>query len=143
MSGVNKVILVGRTGKDPEVRYIDGGTPVAKFPLATDESYKKKNGEKVENTEWHNIVAWRGLAEVIEKYVKKGDQLYIEGKIKTTSYTDKNDVKRYRTEIICDNIQMLGSKNKEDRESPAETVAEKPVPENNATESKETDDLPF
>jgi len=107
---INKVILVGNVGKDPEVRYLDSGVAVANFPFATSEKYKNKQGEKVTNTEWHNIVMWRGLAEVVEKYVNKGSQLYIEGKIRTRSYDDKDGIKRYITEIIGDNMQMLGRK---------------------------------
>jgi len=107
---INKVILVGNVGKDPEVRYLDSGVAVANFPFATSETYKNKQGEKVTNTEWHNIVMWRGLAEIVEKYVNKGSQLYIEGKIRTRSYDDRDGIKRYMTEIIGDNMQMLGRK---------------------------------
>ena len=105
---INKVILVGNVGKDPEIRYLEGGTAVCSFPLATSESYRNRDGEKVTNTEWHNIVIWRGLAEIAEKYVKKGTQLYIEGKIRTRSWDDKEGNKRYITEIIADSMQMLG-----------------------------------
>jgi single-strand DNA-binding protein len=108
---VNKVILVGNVGKDPEIRHLDTGVAVANFPLATSESYIAKNGEKVTTTEWHNIVLWRGLAEVAEKYVTKGRQLYIEGRIRTRNYDDKDGNKRYITEIYGDTMQMLGSKN--------------------------------
>lgn len=108
---VNKVILVGNVGKDPEIRHLDSGVAVANFPLATSESYIAKNGEKVTTTEWHNIVLWRGLAEVAEKYVTKGRQLYIEGRIRTRNYDDKDGNKRYITEIYGDTMQMLGSKN--------------------------------
>lgn len=107
MSGVNKVILVGNVGKDPEVKYLEGGVAVAKFPLATSETYKNREGQKVEQTEWHNVVLWRGLAEVAEKYVRKGNKLYIEGKIRTRSY-EENNVKKYFTEIVADNMTMLG-----------------------------------
>ena len=107
---VNKVILVGNVGKDPEVRHLDSGVAVANLPLATSESYIAKNGDKVTTTEWHNIVLWRGLAEVAEKYVKKGRQLYIEGRIRTRSYDDKDGNKRYITEIYADNMQMLGTR---------------------------------
>ena len=107
---VNKVILVGNVGKDPEVRHLDSGVAVANFPLATSESYVAKNGDKVTTTEWHNIVLWRGLADVAEKYVTKGRQLYIEGRIRTRSYDDKDGNKRYVTEIYGDVMQMLGSK---------------------------------
>lgn len=108
---VNKVILVGNVGKDPEVRHLDSGVAVANFPLATSESYVAKNGDKVTTTEWHNIVLWRGLADVAEKYVTKGRQLYIEGRIRTRSYDDKDGNKRYITEIYGDVMQMLGSRN--------------------------------
>jgi len=107
---VNKVILVGNVGKDPEIRHLDTGVAVANFPLATSESYTAKNGEKVTTTEWHNIVLWRGLAEVAEKYVTKGRQLYIEGRIRTRNYDDKDGNKRYITEIYGDTMQMLGTK---------------------------------
>jgi single-strand DNA-binding protein len=107
---VNKVILVGRAGKDPEIRHLDSGVAVANFTLATSENYTAKNGEKVSTTEWHNIVLWRGLAEVAEKFVKKGSQLYIDGKIRTRTYEDKDGNKKYITEIVADTMQMLGSK---------------------------------
>lgn len=108
---VNKVILLGNVGQDPEVR-VAGEHKVATFSLATTErGYTLQNGTQVpERTEWHNIVLWRGLAEIAEKYVKKGDKLYIEGKIKTWSYEDKSGVKRYITEIFADNLEMLGGK---------------------------------
>ncbi|RIJ48254.1 single-stranded DNA-binding protein [Maribellus luteus] len=106
---VNKVILVGNVGKDPEIRHLDSGVAVANFPLATSETYTAKNGEKVTTTEWHNIVLWRGLADVAEKYVTKGRQLYIEGRIRTRSYDDKDGNKRYTTEIYGDVMQLLGS----------------------------------
>lgn len=107
---VNKVILVGNVGKDPETRYLDENTPVCKFPLATSEVYRNRDGEKIEQTEWHNIVLWRGLAKVAEQYVKKGTQLYIEGRIRSRSYDDKDGIKRYITEIVGDNMQMLSRK---------------------------------
>ncbi len=105
---VNKVILVGNVGKDPEVRYIDTNVPVARFPFATSETYRSRDGERITTTEWHNVVLWRGLAEVAEKFVRKGSQLFIEGKIRTRSYDDREGNKRYITEIIADNMQMLG-----------------------------------
>jgi single-strand DNA-binding protein len=106
---VNKVILIGNVGRDPEVRYLDNGVAVATLTLATSErGYTLQNGTQVpERTEWHNIVLWRGLAEVAEKYVHKGDKLYIEGKIRTRSYDDQNGVKRYVVEIFADNMEML------------------------------------
>lgn len=111
---VNKVILVGNAGRDPEVRYLDGNSQngqsakVATFTLATSERYRDRNGELRENTEWHNIVAWRQSADVCEKYVKKGTQLYIEGKLRTRSFNDASGAKRYTTEIVVDTLQLLG-----------------------------------
>lgn len=105
---VNKVILVGNVGKDPETRYLDETTAITKFPMATSETYKNRAGERVSTTEWHNIVLWRGLAQVAEKYVKKGTQIYIEGRIKTRSYDDPDGNKKYITEIVGDQMQLLG-----------------------------------
>lgn len=107
---LNKVMLIGNVGKDPEVRHLESGAVTASFTLATTERYKDKNGETKEQTEWHNIVCWRGTAEVVEKYVRKGTQLYIEGRIRTRSYTDRDGNTRYITEINADNLQMLGRK---------------------------------
>ncbi len=109
MSGINKVILVGHLGKDPEVRHLDGGVSVASFPLATSETYNK-DGKKVEQTEWHNIVMWRGLADIASKYLQKGKLVYIEGKLRTRSFEDKEGNKRYTTEIVAENFTMLGRK---------------------------------
>ena len=114
MAGINKVILVGNLGKDPEVRYLEGGTAVANFPIATSETYKDRtSGEKKTTTEWHNIVLWRGLAEIAEKYLKKGSQIYLEGKLRTRQWQDKDGNNRYTTEIVGDNLQMLGRKEKD------------------------------
>jgi len=123
---VNKVILVGRLGKDPDLRYTTSGTAVANFTLATSERYKDRNGDSQEKTEWHNIVAWRNLAEICGKFLKKGKQVYIEGKIQTRSYDDRDGNKRYITEIVADQMQMLGRANDE-----AETQRsyEPPLPE--------------
>ncbi|MDP7567738.1 MAG: single-stranded DNA-binding protein [Flavobacteriales bacterium] len=131
MAGVNKVILVGNLGKDPEVRYLDNGVAVANFSLATTENYKNKEGERVSQTEWHNIVLWRGLAEVAEKWLKKGSSVYVEGKIRTRKWEDKEGNTRYSTEILGDNMTMLGGK--PTSESPAESVPS----------SDKKDDLPF
>ena len=110
MSGVNKVILVGRLGKDPDVRNLENGATVANFTMATSETYKDKTtGERKEITEWHNIVLWRGLADVAAKYLHKGDMVYIEGKLRTRSW-EKEGVTRYTTEIVGDNMTMLGTK---------------------------------
>jgi single-strand DNA-binding protein len=110
MSGVNKVILVGRLGKDPEVRNLENGAVVANFTIATSESYKDRTtGEKKEITEWHNIVLWRGLAEIAQKYLHKGDLIFGEGKLRTRSW-EKDNVTRYTTEIVGDNMTMLSTK---------------------------------
>ncbi len=146
---INKVILVGNVGKDPEVRYLEGGASVANFSLATTEFYKNKSGEKVSQTEWHNIVAWRHLAELSEKYITKGRQLYIEGRITNRSWEDKEGNKRYTTEIVAGKIQLLGRKSDDTnggQDSPAapgkidKTIVEEP---NFSEESTEEDDLPF
>jgi len=110
MAGVNKVILIGNLGKDPEIKYISENNPVATFSLATSENYKDKNGEWQTVTEWHNIVAWRFLAERAEKFLKKGKQVYIEGKIRSRSYDDKDGVKRYITEIVAETLTLLGKR---------------------------------
>ena len=109
MAGINKVILVGNLGKDPEVRHLESGVAVAKIVLATSETYKKQDGTKVENTEWHNVVMWRGLAETAEKYLRKGSLIYIEGKIRTRTWEDGGQ-KKYFTEVIADVMTMLGRK---------------------------------
>ena len=109
---VNRVILIGNVGQDPRVKYFDTGSAVATFPLATtDRGYTLQNGTQIpERTEWHNIVVWRGLADVVEKYVHKGDKLYLEGKIRTRSYSDQSGAMRYITEIYVDNMEMLSPK---------------------------------
>ena len=107
MSGVNKVILVGHLGKDPDIRYLDGNVSVASFPLATSETYTK-DGRRVEQTEWHNVVLWRGLADIAVKYLSKGKLVYIEGKLRTRTYEDKEGIRRYTTEIVAESFNMLG-----------------------------------
>ncbi|HDR46702.1 MAG TPA: single-stranded DNA-binding protein [Geoalkalibacter subterraneus] len=110
---INKVILVGNLGKDPELRYTPSGVPVATFPIATSERFKDRNGEQQERTEWHNIVAWRQLAEICGKYLHKGKQVYLEGKIQSRKYQDRDGNDRYITEIVADQMQMLGSRGDE------------------------------
>lgn len=145
---VNKVILLGNVGKDPEVRYLDTGIAVATMSLATsDKAYTLQNGTQVpERTEWHNLVFWRGLAETVEKYVRKGDKLYVEGKIRTRTYDDQSGAKRYVTEIFVDNMEMLTPKGA----SAAATAPQQPAaqvqsqqPQAAAAQSNSTDDLPF
>ncbi|GET33558.1 single-stranded DNA-binding protein [Prolixibacter bellariivorans] len=147
---INKVILVGNVGKDPEIRHLDNNVSVANFPLATSETYTNKNGERVTTTEWHNIVAWRGLAEVCEKYIQKGKQLYIEGKIRTRSYDAQDGTKRYMTEIYADALQMLGRKDDFQNDSAPDrssATVNEPSGNNGPLDSSpgdaEEDDLPF
>ena len=134
---VNKVILIGNVGKDPDVRYLDSGVAVATFSLATTErGYTLQNGTQVpDRTEWHNIVLWRGLAQTAEKYVHKGDKLYIEGKIKSRSYDDQNGIKRTIVEIFADNMEML---------TPRTTTApaQQPIPAPQPIEN-DNEGLPF
>ena len=155
MAGINKVILVGNLGKDPEVRHLENNVAVATFPLATSESYKDKNGQRIEKTEWHNIVMWRGLADVAEKYLKKGQTVYIEGKIRTRNYQDKEGQTRYTTEIVADEMTMLGGRPdgqggnaptdsaKSGNQSTAAQNAASPVGYNPPGREEEPDDLPF
>jgi len=138
MAGVNKVILIGNLGKDPEVRYLDSGVAVANFSLATTENYKNKEGERVSQTEWHNIVLWRGLAEVAEKWLKKGSSVYIEGKIRNRKWEDKEGNTRYTTEILGDNMTMLGKKEDSSAEKTKTTPEQESIPQ-----EEEGDDLPF
>ena len=142
MAGVNKVILVGNLGKDPEVRHLEGGVSVAHFTLATNEYYKDKQGTRVERTEWHNISAWRGLADMADKFLKKGQQVYIEGKLRTRQYQDKDQQTRYITEIIADEISMLGGRPQGPGNTPeaAGAVAE---PQHTFRQEPELDQLPF
>lgn len=128
MSSINKVTLIGRVGKDPECRRLENGTAVAKFSLATTESYKDKDGNKNETTDWHNIVIWRQLAEIAEKYVKKGMLLYIEGKITYREYTDKDNVKKHFTEIVANEFKMLESR--KDGDSGYSPAASQNAPQN-------------
>ena len=148
MSGVNKVMLVGRLGKDPETRHLESGAAVTNFSVATSETYKDRNtGERKEVTEWHNVVLWRGLAEVAEKYVKKGDLIYVEGKLRTRSW-EKDGVTRYTTEVVGDNMTMLGGKSSGEggqqasaQSSPAINMQETGQADVAADDA--SDDLPF
>lgn len=152
MSGINKVILVGHLGKDPEVRHLEGNVTVASFPLATSETYNK-DGRKIEQTEWHNIVMWRGLADVASKYLQKGKLVYIEGKLRTRSFEDKEGHKKYTTEIVAENFTMLGRKSDFDNghgdqsqlesTTPAKTAEDQPMDYNRPAATNAEDDLPF
>tara|TARA_B100000676_G_C18025655_1_gene815426 strand:+ start:941 stop:1378 length:438 start_codon:yes stop_codon:yes gene_type:complete len=145
MAGVNKVILVGNLGKDPEVKYLENGTAVANFTVATSESYKDKEGKRIDQTEWHNVVVWRKLAEIAETYLKKGSQIYLEGKLRTRSWEDQQGNKRYATEVVADTFTMLGKKEESQSSQNAQNSF---TPSNNPTTSshnklEEEDDLPF
>ncbi|OCX51077.1 single-stranded DNA-binding protein [Mucilaginibacter sp. PPCGB 2223] len=120
MSGINKVILVGHLGKNPDIRYLEGGVSVVSFPLATSETFSK-DGRKVEQTEWHNIVMWRGLADVAAKFLQKGKLVYIEGKLRTRSFEDKDGNKKYTTEVVAENFTMLGRKTDFEENTPPDT----------------------
>ena len=153
---LNKVMLIGNVGKDPEVRYLDnnpqnaGQNPkVASFTLATSERYRDRSGELRENTEWHNIVAWRNSADIAEKYIRKGSQIYVEGRLRTRQWTDQNGTTRYTTEVVVDNLQLLGRR----PDAPAAAPAPAPsasapapapaAPAVNPAAQAESDDLPF
>lgn len=141
MAGINKVILVGNLGKDPDVTTLESGVKKATFSLATTEVYKNREGERVENTEWHNIVLWRGLAEIAEKYLKKGQTIYLEGAIKRRSWEDENGAKRYAFDIVGDKMTMIGGRRDDSSaqgeqkviNEPSEPISEDPL----------NDDLPF
>ena len=107
MRGVNKVMLIGNLGKDPDIQYLDGNIGVAKFPLATTETYKDRTGKLVSQTEWHTVVLWRGLAELAHKYLHKGSLIYVEGRLRTRTWDDKEGNRKYATEVVGDNLIML------------------------------------
>ena len=143
---VNKVILVGHVGQDPEVRYLDNNTPVCTIRMATSDVYKNKSGERVTTTEWHNVVLWRGLAEVADKYVKKGSQIYIEGKLRTRSYEDKDKNKKYITEIVADVMQLLGKRSDDAGNTTQPQDTHTPATTEDKVQTDEpdiTNDLPF
>ena len=147
---INKVILIGNLGKDPEVRHLENGASVANLPIATSETYKdRKTGEKVTQTEWHTIVLWRGLADIAEKYLHKGDKIYIEGKLRTRSWQDQDGNNRYTTEVVADNLTMLGKMNENSAgNSNPTSINKQPEPATKASGDDfsapdENDDLPF
>ncbi len=143
MSGINKVILIGRLGQDPEVRYTPDGTAVANFSIATSEEWKDKNsGEKRERTEWHRIVAWRKLGEICGEYLSKGRQVYIEGRIQTRSWEDKDGNKRYTTEIVASDVQFLGGRDSATTSGPSAGAPDSGGPGLSAP-GPQDDDIPF
>jgi len=133
-NGVNKVILVGNLGKDPEIKHFDNGGVKASFPLATSESFKDKSGNRVEQTEWHNVVLWRSQAEFAEKYLKKGYTIYVEGKLKTRNWEDQNQVKKYITEVVGDTVSILNNHDRKEDTS---------APQNDTVSEPSGEDLPF
>ena len=139
---VNKVILVGRLGRDPEVKYTAGGQPVARFSLATDESFKNRAGERERRTEWHNIVAWRRLAEICGEYLTKGKLVYIEGRLETRQWEDREGNKRTTTEIIAREMQMLSAKGDAERERAAPPAENEEAQAPTSPEITD-DDIPF
>jgi single-strand DNA-binding protein len=149
MAGINKVILIGNLGRDPEMRYTPNGIAVCSFSIATSETYKDKtSGERISQTEWHNIVLWRGLAETSEKYLRKGSKVYIEGKLKTRKWDDNQGITRYSTEIVADVMQMLDKKATDSSEPfVSETTEVKKMVEpsiaSEVVEEVKKDDLPF
>lgn len=146
MAGVNKVILVGNLGKDPEIRTFDNGDKVAQFSVATNETWKDKNGEKQEKTEWHNVVLWRGLAGLSEQFLKKGSKVYIEGKLTHRSYDDKDGNTRYITEVVGRDMVFLDGKPGSYTAPPPPPQGQANEPESNASAAPAAapdDDLPF
>ena len=144
---LNKVLLIGRLGQAPIVRYMPNGDAVCNFSVATSESWKDQSGQKKEHTEWHNVIMYRRLAEIAGQYLKKGSQVYLEGKIQSRKYTDKNGVERTAYEIICHEMKMLGSGNNEAQMQPApSTNQEPPVPpaaRNAAPAADDDSEIPF
>lgn len=156
MRGVNRVMLIGNLGREPEIQYIEGNIPVAKFPLATTETYKDKTGQLISQTEWHTVVLWRGLAELASRYLHKGSLVFIEGRLRTRNWEDKDKIKRFSTEIVGDNLVMLDKRKDESgahingaaEAQPVETATFTPATENNFPSSGagaaiEKDDLTF
>ncbi len=140
MASVNKVILIGNLGADPELRYTPSGSAVATFNMATTERWKNKDGQPQEQTEWHRIVLWNRPAEVAKEYLRKGSSVYVEGRLQTRNYEDKDGIKRYVTEVVGQRMQLLGGRGAQ--MSDAETPGAPPPPPQGDLDS-EDDDLPF
>jgi single-strand DNA-binding protein len=152
MAGVNKVIILGNLGADPEVRTTTSGIKVARLRLATSETYTNKEGQKITNTEWHTVNLWRGLADIAEKYLAKGRQVYVEGKLRTRSYDDKDGITRYSTEIEADNINLIGGSRNDDEQGGGYSAPQQQQPQQSrpqqqpsaaAPSASDDDDLPF
>lgn len=151
MRGVNRVVLIGNLGREPDIQHIEGNIAVAKFPLATTETYKDKNGTLVSQTEWHTVVLWRGLAELAQKYLHKGSLVFIEGRLRNRSWEDQGKVRRFSTEIVADNMVML-DKRKDNGEfsqggdNSGDSVSSFPQPDSNygsGSANGDKDNLPF
>ena len=146
---LNKVMLIGNAGKDPEIRHLENGVAVVTLPVATTERYKDRNGEVKEQTEWHNVVFWRGLADIVERFVRKGSQLFIEGKLRTRSWEDQSGQKKYITEIVAENLRLLGRRGDNDNHQQQtgnyQQQNNKPAITNDTDliDGTEADDLPF
>ena len=134
---LNKVMLIGNVGKDPEIRHLENGVAVVTLPIATSERFKDRNGDVKEQTEWHNVVFWRNLAEIVEKHVRKGSQVFIEGRLRTRNWEDQSGQKRYATEIVADTMRLLGRRPEGQDNKPVSPVS----PEIDSSEGE--DDLPF
>lgn len=146
MASVNKVILIGNLGKDPETRYMSNGDAVTNITLATTDTWKDKNGEKQEKTEWHSIVFYRKLAEIAGEYLKKGRSVYIEGRLETRKWTDKQGIERYTTQIIADDMKMLGNRPAGDQQQSSQstpTTASAGATQNSGFDDMDDDPLPF
>lgn len=152
MAGVNKVIILGNLGADPEVKTTTSGIKVARLRLATSETYTNKEGQKITNTEWHTVNLWRGLADIAEKYLAKGRQVYVEGKLRTRSYDDKDGITRYSTEIEADNINLIGGSRNDDEQGGGYSAPQQQQPQHSRPEQQpsaaapsasDDDDLPF
>ncbi|HEY1032442.1 MAG TPA: single-stranded DNA-binding protein [Flavipsychrobacter sp.] len=142
MRGVNRVMLIGNLGRDPDLQYLEGNIAVAKFPLATTETFKDKNGNLVSQTEWHTVVLWRGLAELAQKYLHKGSLVFIEGRLRTRHWEDKDKNKRFSTEIVGDNLVMLDKRKENgDYQNSGDTTHQDISYDPNIEPTK--DDLPF
>ncbi|MFQ5512382.1 MAG: single-stranded DNA-binding protein [Candidatus Krumholzibacteriia bacterium] len=143
MSGVNKVILVGNLGADPTMRYTPSGTAVANFNVATSENFKNKNGDKETRTEWHRVVAWARLAEICNEYLKKGKQVYIEGRLQTRSWEDQSGTKKYSTEVVANNMVMLGRAGDAPMDVPSQNLPQQETVAEGSASTGDEDDLPF
>ena len=143
MSSVNKVILLGNTGKTPEIRTLNNGSKVATFSIATNSRYKDKSGTKIENVEWHNIVVWNPLSDIVEKYLKKGDKVYIEGKATNRKYTDDNNITRFVNEVVAKNIVLISNNAERGIKPPPITENDKPVELQNSSNNTDDEDENF